>query len=60
MGGFMDKAKDMADQHDDKVDQGLEKADDFADQKSGGKFDSQTDKITDQAQQRTGDGDSQP
>jgi hypothetical protein len=60
MGGFMDKAKDMADQHDDKVDQGLEKADDFADQKTGGKFDSQTDKITDQAQQRTGGGDTQP
>lgn len=60
MGGFMDKAKDMAGQHDDKVDQGLEKADDFADQKTGGKFDSQTDKITDQAQQRTGEGDTQP
>ncbi len=60
MGGFMDKAKDLADQHDDKVDQGLEKADDMVDQKTGGKFDSQTDKVTDQAQQRTGGGDTQP
>jgi hypothetical protein len=57
MGGFLDKAKDLADQHDDKVDQGLEKADDFVDQKTGGKFDAQTDKATDFAQERTGSGD---
>ena len=60
MGGFLDKAKDMADQHDDKVDQGLDKAGDFADQKTGGKYDQQIDKGVDQAQQRTGDGDTQP
>jgi hypothetical protein len=59
MGGFMDKAKDMADQHDDKVDQGLEKGGDFADQKTGGKYDGQIDKGVDAAQQRTGDGDTQ-
>jgi hypothetical protein len=59
MGGFMDKAKDMADQHDDKVDQGLDKAGDVADQKTGGKYDGQIDKGVDAAQQRTGDGDSQ-
>ena len=59
MGGFMDKAQDMADQHDDKVDQGLEKAGDVADQKTGGKFDGQIDKGVDAAQQRTGDGDQQ-
>ena len=59
MGGFMDKAKDLAEQHDDKVDQGLEKAGDVADQKTGGKYDEQIDKGVDQAQQRTGDGDSQ-
>jgi hypothetical protein len=55
----MDKAQDMADQHDDKVDQGLEKAGDVADQKTGGKFDGQIDKGVDAAQQRTGDGDQQ-
>jgi hypothetical protein len=60
MGGFLDKAKDMADQHDDKVDQGLDKAGDFVDQKTGGKYDQQIDKGVDQAQQRTGDGDTQP
>ncbi|HEY6749685.1 MAG TPA: antitoxin [Mycobacteriales bacterium] len=59
MGGFMDKAKDMADQHDEQVDQGLDKAGDFADQKTGGKYDSQIDKGVDAAQQRTGDGDTQ-
>ena len=60
MSGFMDKAQDMAEQHDDKVDQGLEKAGDVADQKTGGKYDQQIDKGVDAAQQRTGDGDQQP
>lgn len=60
MGGFLDKAKDLADQHDDKVDQGLEKVGDVADQKTGGKYDDKIDKGVDHAQQRTGDGDSQP
>ena len=59
MGGFLDKAKDAADQHDEQVDQGLDKAGDVADQKTGGKFDNQIDKGVDAAQQRTGDGDSQ-
>jgi hypothetical protein len=59
MGDFLDKAKDMADQHDDQVDQGLEKAGDFADQKTGGRYDEQIDKGVDAAQQRTGDGDQQ-
>jgi hypothetical protein len=60
MGGFADKAKDFADQHDEQVDQGLDKAGDFADQKTGGKYDQQIDKGVDTAQERTGDGDSQP
>jgi hypothetical protein len=59
MGGFMDKAENMADQHDEQVDQGLDKAGDFADQKTGGKYDNQIDKGVDAAQQRTGDGDTQ-
>ena len=59
MGGFLDKAKDAAEQHDDKVDQGLEKAGDFADQKTGGKYDDKIDKGVDAAQQRTGDDDTQ-
>lgn len=60
MSGFLDKAKDAAEQHDDKVDQGLDKAGDFADQKTGGGHGEQIDKAVDQAQQRTGDGDQQP
>ena len=60
MGGFMDKAQDMAEQHDDKVDQGVEKAGDFADQKTGGGHSEQIDSAVDQAQQRTGQGDQQP
>jgi MT0933-like antitoxin protein len=60
MGGFMDKAKDTAGQHDDKVDEGLDKAGDFASEKTGGKYDDKIDQGVDTAQERTGDGDSQP
>jgi hypothetical protein len=59
MGGFMDKAKDVADQHDEQVDQGLEKAGDAASDRTGGKYDDKIDQGVDAAQQRTGDGDSQ-
>ncbi|WP_319460544.1 antitoxin [Micromonospora sp. RTP1Z1] len=58
MSDFMDKAKDFADQHDKQVDQGLEKAGDTADQRTGGRYDEQIDKGVDMAQQRTGQGDS--
>jgi len=60
MGGFMDKARDMADQHDEQVDQGLDKAGDFADQRTGGKYDEKIDQGVDMAQQRTGESDTQP
>lgn len=60
MGGFLDKAKDAAEQHDDKVDQGLEKAGDVADQKTGGGHGEQIDRGVDAAQERTGQGDQQP
>ena len=60
MGGFMDKAKETAEQHDEQVDQGLEEAGDFADQRSGGGHSEQIDKAVDTAQQRTGEGDEQP
>jgi MT0933-like antitoxin protein len=59
MGGFMDKAQDFADQHDEQVDKGLDKAGDAVDQKTGGKYDQQIDRGVDAAQERTGDGDSQ-
>ena len=57
--GFLDKAKDLADQHDDKVDQGIEKAGDQVDQRTGDKYQSHVDKAQDAAQQRTGEGDTQ-
>lgn len=56
MGGFMDKAKEFADQHDEQVDQGMEKAGDFADEKTGGKYDEQIDRGVDTAQERTDGG----
>jgi hypothetical protein len=57
--GIMDKAKDFADDHDKQVDQGIEKAGDQVDQRTGDKHSSQIDKGVDQAQQRTGGGDTQ-
>ena len=57
MGDFMDQAKDFADKHDKQVDQGLDKAGDMADKRTGGKYDDQIDKGVDQAQARTGEGD---
>jgi len=57
--GFMDKAKDFADKHDEQVDQGLEKAGDQIDERTGDKYSTQIDKGVDQAQQHTGAGDTQ-
>jgi hypothetical protein len=55
--GFLDKAKDFADDHDEQVDEGIEKAGEQVDQRTGGKYDSQIDKGVDEAQQHTGGGD---
>ena len=57
---FLNKAKDLADQHDEQVDQGLEKAGDVADQRTGGGHSDQIDRGVDIAQERTGEGDTQP
>ncbi|WBB77826.1 antitoxin [Micromonospora sp. WMMD882] len=57
MSDFMDKAKNFADQHDKQVDQGLEKAGDQIDERTGGKHGKQIDQGVDQAQRRTGEGD---
>jgi hypothetical protein len=54
--GFMDKAKDMLDQHDDKVDQALEKAGEAAKQRFAG-HDEQIDQGVDRLQEMTGEGD---
>jgi hypothetical protein len=60
MNSFFDKVKDLADQHDEKVDQALEKIGDVADDKTGGKYSEHIDKGVDLAQEHTGDGDTQP
>jgi hypothetical protein len=38
LGGWADKAKDLAKEHPDQVDQNLEKAGDFADDRTGNKY----------------------
>ncbi|HEX3588489.1 MAG TPA: antitoxin [Pseudonocardiaceae bacterium] len=50
-----DKAKDMLGQHSDQAEQGIDKARDLADDKTGGKHSDQIDKLADQAKERLGD-----
>ena len=57
---FVNKAKNLADQHDEQVDQGVEKAGDVADERTGGQHGEQIDRGVDIAQERTGEGDTQP
>lgn len=54
---FLDKAKDFLDKHDKQVDQALEKVGDEVDKRTGHKYSGQIDKAVDEAQKRTGDGD---
>lgn len=54
-----DKAEDLAKEHPDQVDEGLEKAGDFANEKTGGKFEDQIDKGEDFARDRMGSGEGQ-
>jgi hypothetical protein len=56
VGGLGDKAKQALDseQGEKRSDQALDKAEQFADDKTGGKFDSQSDKAGDLADQRIG------
>jgi hypothetical protein len=56
---FTDKAKDFADDHDKQVDEGIQKGGDQIDDRTGDKHSSQIDKGVDQAQKRTGAGDTQ-
>jgi hypothetical protein len=54
--GFLDKAKEMLGKHDDKVDQGLDKAGEAAKERYAG-HDEQIDTAVEQGKQRTGAGD---
>lgn len=58
--GFLDDAKKLADEHDQQVDQAIEKAGDFADEKTGDKFADKVDQAQDFAEEHTGDGDAAP
>jgi hypothetical protein len=60
MSGLFDKAKDFADQHDDKVDEGLQKAGEQIDARTGEAHSEQIQRGVDEAQRRTGDGDQVP
>jgi MT0933-like antitoxin protein len=55
--GFLDDAKKFIDEHDDQVDQAIEKAGGVIDDKTGGTFVDPIDKAEDVAQEKTGDGD---
>ena len=50
MPDFMDEAKDLASEHSDLADKGFDEAAQAADQKSGGKFDSQIQEGEQQAE----------
>ena len=61
--GFLDDArqgKDVLDEHDDQVDDAIEKAGDLVDDKTDGKYADQVDQAQDFAQEKTGDGDTDP
>jgi hypothetical protein len=55
--GFLDDAKKFIDEHDDQVDQAIEKAGDVIDDRTDGKYADKIDKAQDVAQEKTGDGD---
>ena len=55
-GDFANKAKEFADQHDEQVDQGLDRGGDMAKERFAG-HDGQIDSVVDRAQQYTGAGD---
>ncbi len=53
--GFLDKAKELAGQHADKVEQAIDKAADMVDEKTGGKYSEQIDKGVESAKGFVGD-----
>ena len=53
-GDNADKAKDFVNQHDAQIDQGVEKAGDFVDDKTGDKFQGQVDQAQKTIEDKTG------
>ena len=60
IGDMVNKAKDLAADHPDQVDQGIDKAGDAVDQRTGGQHAEQVDKAQDAVRDRLGGGDEQP
>ncbi len=59
--GLFDKAKELADEHADKVEDAIDKVADVVDEKTGGKFADQIDKGAEAAKGLVGDeGEQQP
>ncbi|WP_306438959.1 antitoxin [Kocuria sediminis] len=57
MGGFADKAKDFAEQHPDKVQQGIDRGGDAVDERTGRKYEGQVDQAQEKAGGFLGGGD---
>lgn len=55
--GLLDKAKDLLNKHDDKVDQALDKAGDQVDGRTGHKYSEHIEKGVQAAKEHTGEGD---
>lgn len=53
---FLDKAKDLAGEHGDKIGEGLDKAADLVNEKTGGKFEGQIDAGVEKAKDLLGQG----
>jgi hypothetical protein len=53
--GMFDKIKDAAGEHGDKIAEGVDKATDVIDDKTGGKFSDHLDKADDAAEEHLGD-----
>ena len=60
MSEMFDKVRSTLDEHDEKVDQGIQRDGDTVDERTGGKHSEYVDKGVDAAQQHTGQGDTQP
>lgn len=58
--GIFDKAKDLAGDHPDQVDQGIDKAGDAVDERTGGQHAEHVDKAQDAARDRLGGGGAAP
>jgi hypothetical protein len=57
MSGFLDKTKELLDQHDDKVDRALDKVAEQLDRRTGSQYADQIDKGVQAAKEHTGQGD---